>query len=158
MRLAMLDGRVVLVIAATFGLMAAGSREAVSAIIGMLAAGAGAMELHGATKLREGDPQGVSWLVRSQLALLLVIVTYCVLRLTHFDESLAQMVITPQVEQTFVDSGLSTDDIVPMLRKIYYGTYVIVGLVTVFYQGGMARYYHRRRGAVARDLGVETNA
>ncbi len=148
----MFDGRVVLTLATVFALLAAASREPTGTIVGLLAAGAGAMELHGATRLREGDPTGMKWLVRSQLGLLVVIVGYCIARLMHFDEALIARAITPEIEQQFQQAGLGQEEIMPLFRTAYYATYVVVGMVTLFYQGAMARYYHRRRAAVAQDL------
>lgn len=153
LRLAFLDGRVVLVIGAMIGLMAAGEREAIGAVAGLLAAGTGAMELHGANLLRDRDPRGVTWLVRSQLALLVVALGFCAARLGNFDVIQEQFVITPDIERTFRDAGMATDEILPMLRKVYFATYLFGGTIALVYKLGMARFYHQRREQVTRDLG-----
>ena len=54
LRLAKLDGMGSVVLGTVFALMAAGAQEAPFAVIGLLAAGAGAIELHGASLLQEG--------------------------------------------------------------------------------------------------------
>ena len=151
-RVAVFDGRIVLTFATVFALLAAASREPTGTIAGLLAAGAGAMELHGATRLREGNATGMKWLVRSQLGLLVVIVGYCIARLMHFDEALFARALTSEIEAQFREAGLKDEAIMPLFRTAYYATYVVVGCVTLFYQGAMARYYHRRIATVASDL------
>ena len=38
------------------------------------------------------------------------------------------------------------------LRIVYKATYILVGVLTVLYQGGLTIYYQRRRPAVAAAL------
>ncbi len=71
---------------------------------------------------------------------------------TKFDEALIARAITPEIEQQFQQAGLGQEEIMPLFRTAYYATYVVVGFVTLFYQGAMARYYHRRTATVAADL------
>src|SRR5678816_1370684 len=73
LRLARFDGMGALVLGGMFALFAAAARDFPFAAIGLLAAGAGAVELHGAALLRQGDRRGMQWLVASQPYLLLVI-------------------------------------------------------------------------------------
>src|SRR5215213_5511646 len=81
LRLARFDGMGALVLGGMFALFAAAARDFPFAAIGLLASGAGAVELHGVALLRQGDPRGMRWLVASQPFLLAVILCYCALRL-----------------------------------------------------------------------------
>jgi hypothetical protein len=53
---------------------------------------------------------------------------------------------------TIAVSGLNEDQ---FLRVIYGISTSVFGVVTFFYQGGMAIYYHRRRAAVRQALAEE---
>src|SRR5262249_17978142 len=81
LRVARFDGTGALILGGTFALMMASEHDFPFAAIGLLAAGAGAIELHGAALLKQGESRGMSWLVASQPYLLLVILAYCALRL-----------------------------------------------------------------------------
>ena len=60
--------------------------------------------------------------------------------------------LNAEARAEFAALGLSEEQIVPMLRRSYIGLYVMVGLVSLVYQGGMALYYHRRRDSIRRAL------
>jgi hypothetical protein len=152
LRVARLDGMSVTFIAGLFALISAVAGDGLGAVIGLLVAGAGAIELHGATLLTHGDPRGMRWLVNSQLILSATVIGYCALRLLHpsFEPLLAA--VTDDMK-----ASLAAADWTPVefVRFVYTTTYVAVAIVTFFYQGGMALYYFKRRGAVARALAVE---
>lgn len=151
-RLARRDGFGVLVIASLFALMAAVMGDGVGAIIGLGVAGTGAIELHGCHQLREGEPRGMRWLIMSQLGLMTIILVYCGLRLANFHPEMVDQAITPEMRSTFLELGYTNEMLHALVRKIYYVTYSIVGLVTIIYQGMMARYYLKRRDAVAQAM------
>lgn len=152
MRMARLDGTGVLALAGagTLGLAAMGDRS--GAFIGLLVAGAGAVELHGAGLLRNGESRGLRWLVASQLYLLVAVLAYVGLRLTSYDPALINLVMTDSLRQRYLDAGLEPDQIDRVVQLSYYLTYALVGLLTLAYQGGMAIYYWRRRRAVTQAL------
>lgn len=152
---ATIDGRILVIIAATFALLAAAGRESLAAVVGCLAAGAGSLELHGVHRLKLGDPDGVKWLVRSQLLLLTLILAYAAIRFFTFDAEFMRSLITPEMEAQLASAGLTVDQALPIFKLIYQATYVIVGLVSCVYQGGLARYYRKRRSAVRQALGAE---
>lgn len=151
-RLARFEGRSLLILAGFFSLIAAYQSDGIGAFVGCLAAAVGVIELNGVNRLRQASLSGLSWIVWSQIALLLTILAYCVLRLTSFDPEAAALLINAEVRAEFAELGLREDQILPMLKKSYVGLYVTVGLVSVVYQGGMAVYYHRRREAIRRAL------
>lgn len=152
LRLARFDGLSVVVFAGSLALLAAVMGDRVGAVVGLLVAGAGAIELHGASLLSHGDKRGVDWLVRSQLLLLTAILAYCVLRLTHPDLSPLHRAVTDDMKEQLDLIGWSVDE---FLRLVYKLTYGCVAFVTVLYQGGMALYYWNRRAAVAAALAPE---
>jgi hypothetical protein len=153
LRIARLDGMSVLVIAGVFALMSALAGDHLGAIVGLLVAGAGAVELHGATLLHHGEPRGMSWLVGSQLFLLATIVGYCALRLVHPAFEPLHAAITPEMKTSLETAGWTEDEFVGL---VYQATYAAVGTVTCAYQGGMAIFYWRRREAVKQALATET--
>ena len=85
LRIAGIDGYTLIFIAGGFGFISGSSRDVLGALTGLLATGAGFIELHGRKRLRAGDCAGISWLVQSQLALLAVILFYIAYQLHNFD-------------------------------------------------------------------------
>src|SRR5690606_6677631 len=77
------EGRITMALASVFALMAAANRDVVGAVAGCIAAGAGAMEIHGGLRLRAFDLRGMDWLVRSQMLLLVTILSYLGLQLNN---------------------------------------------------------------------------
>jgi hypothetical protein len=151
-RLARFEGRSLLVLAGLFSLLAAYQRDGIGAVAGCLAAAVGVIELNGVNRLRQASVSGLSWIIGSQIALLLTVLAYAILRATTFDPDTVARLITTETRAEFAELGLREDQILPMLEKSYVGVYVTVALVSVVYQGGMALYYHRRRDAVRRAL------
>ena len=151
-RLARLDGLGVLVIAGVFALLAAYAGDRTSARIGLLVSGAGAAELHGVQLLTAAAARGVRWLVASQLFLLVVVLAYCALRLTHVDLAPLHAAVTDEMRANLTQAGLSEDEFLTLTYRLTYGA---VAVATFFYQGGMAVYYWRRQAAVAQALSSE---
>jgi hypothetical protein len=149
LRLARFDGMGALLLGGMFALVAASARDFPFAAIGLLAAGAGAIELHGAALLKEGEPRGMNWLVASQPLLLLVILTYCALRLW-----LVELPPIPEAFQSiFATSaqqwGMTVPEYQHALNQI---TALLVALAAVGFQGAMTVYYLRRRSSVVQAL------
>jgi len=145
LRLAKFDGTGVLALGALFAVLAASGGEAHFAIVGLLAAGAGAIELHGATLLQQGESRGTRWLVASQPFLLAVIYAYCVLRLTHFEMPPVPDRFREALEATAGQLGLTIEEYFRFVNRL---TAQIVAGVATIYQGWMTVYYLRRRAAV----------
>lgn len=120
--------------------------------IGGLAVVSGWMEVRGHRKLRQRDPAGMKWLVRSQLFLLSVVLAYCASRLGSFDADTAMANLTPDMEAVLKDAGLERGDILPLVRTAFLATYLTVAAVCLIYQGGMALYYRSRTRLVTEAL------
>jgi hypothetical protein len=149
LRLARMDGLSVLVLGGVFAVMAAARGDAPFAILGLLGAAAGAMELHGAGLLREGEPRGMNWLVASQPFLLLVLLAYCVVRLTHFEVPPLPDRIREALLVSAEQLKMSLEEYLAMVNRL---TAQLVAIVTTIYQGSMTIYYLRRRQAVVQAL------
>lgn len=154
-RVARFDGMAALVLGAMFAISAAAAREVPFTVIGLLAAGGGAMELHGIALTERGDGRGMKWLVWSQPLLLTVIFSYCALRLW--------VVELPSIPEGFEDLfkasaeqwGMSVGEYQRVLNRITVGAVALVG---AGFQGSMLVYYLRRRRAVIDALGAGDGA
>ena len=151
-RVAGLDGRMVLWISGAFALISAAGHFSLGAITGLAAAGTGAMEVQGASMLSRTDARGLDWAIRAQLLMLLTILSYCVARLVTFDPVFIRSQITPEIQNYLTQQGLSIDQGIDLLRQFWIFGYIIVAVVSVIYQGGMAIYYARRRRAIDQAL------
>lgn len=151
-RLARIDGRIVLWLSGCFALLSAGAHDGIGAAAGCAAAGAGAMEVHGATLLTQGFSRGVDWLIRAQLILLATILIYVALRITQFDPQMISSRITPEIEERIREVAMTREQFLELCRLLSYIVYTIVGFVSLLYQGGMARYYAKRRGPIEAAL------
>lgn len=154
-RLAKVDGTGVVLIAGGFALLSAAAGDAPGAVVGLLVAGAGALELHSVALLRQGRVRGMAGLVGSQLFLLGSILGYCAVRLAHLEPPPIPEKFGVLIDASAQQMGMSRDDYLRWVQKLALQA---VAVVSIFYQGAMALYYHRRRGAVARALaGAERN-
>jgi hypothetical protein len=149
LRLSRCEGALVLAVAGSLAVASAALGDYLGAVIGVIIAGAGVFELHGASLLRAGKARGVNWLVGSQLYLLFSVVGYCALRITHAHVPAIPEELAPAIEMNAEQFGMTSQ---AYLLMAYRFAFQLVALLTLFYQGGMALYYHRRRRAVAAAL------
>ena len=149
LRLAKFDGLSVLLIAGVFALLAATAGDFSGALVGLLAAGAGAVELHGVSLLGEREPRGMSWLVGSQLFLLFSILVYCAVRMAHLELPPVPDMFRGVIDASAQQLGMSREEYMTFVQRLGLQA---VAVVSFFYQGGMAFYYHRRREPVTRAL------
>jgi hypothetical protein len=163
LRIARFDGISVLGFAGLCALISAAMGDVAEAVVGLVVAAAGAIELHGASLLRMGNFQGMRWLVSSQAYLMSAILGYAALKLQHPDVALLHKVMTQyaatagqdamaQLNAQLQEQGMTMDQaLVGFLTLIY----LALAAVTIVYQGGMIVYYMRRREAVAAALEEE---
>ncbi len=152
LRLAKGNGLSVLIIAGLGTLVSLAFGDLVGAGVGLVVAYGGWMELNGRRTLLRGDAAGVDRLIRAQWIVLGAILAYCVTRFASFDSDTALGGLTPDMRSQLTEAGLDVAAILPLVRLIFYLTYATVAVVTLLYQGGMARYYSRRREPVGQAL------
>ncbi len=149
LRLARFDGWSVAVVASVCAILTASLGDRVGAGIGVLIAGAGAIELHGVSLLQHRDAHGMTWLINSQCLILLSMLGYCALRLADPQLAPLRATVTAEMKQQLEVIGWNVDQFIGLVHRI---TYLAVSAATLLYQGGMAIYYYRRSAAVAAAL------
>ena len=152
LRLARFDGMSVLIVAGGFALLSGASGDVSGAVVGLLIAGAGAIELHGVTLLRAGE-NGMKWLVSSQLYLMATILGYVGYRLANPNVAWMLPYVTGEAAEPIIQAaqqqGMTVEQALIGAMSLFY---LMVAALTVVYQGGMAVYYLRRRAAVEAAL------
>jgi len=162
-RISGIDGRVLVFLAGGFGVLSALGADWLGAAVGGLAAGAGLIELRGRRRLQNSDITGVRWLVRSQLILLAVVLSYAVYQyftydptqtLAKFEKLMADIQQSSGMEPFSMAQslGMSPAEFQTMLKRWVHQTYFAVGFGTVLCQGGLAYYYHLKGAIIARHL------
>lgn len=160
LRVARFDGLSVLCVSGALTLVVASMRDVTGSVIGLIIAGAGAIELHGTGLLRVGDFRGMRWLVSSQAYLMSAILGYVAIRLQHPDVAAMHSIkafyiqfagpdVVEQLRAQLRSQGLTADQAMEGFMTLFY---LLVAAATVIYQGGMIVYYMRRRVAVAAAL------
>src|SRR3990172_1140324 len=152
LKISRVNGRCVAIVAAICTLVALLLGDWVSAGVSLFVTAGGLLELRGHRQLARGDVAGMRWLVRSQLWELGVICAYAVARLASFDEGLIRELAPPEIQDALKELGTSLEEILPMVRVAFFALYLVLIVATIMYQGGLALYYSRRRGIVARAL------
>jgi hypothetical protein len=159
LRIARFDGTGALILGGLFAISAGAARHFPFAAIGLLGAGAGAVELHGVALLRQGERRGVNWLVASQPFLLVVMLSYCALRLWLIAPEPLPESVLGLVAASAAQWKMSVDEYVLLLNRI---TMITLAVAAVAFQGGMMWYYLQRRrpvqDALAEGLGLEEEA
>jgi hypothetical protein len=152
LRIARIDGMAVTIFSGVYALMSALAGFSIGAVLGLLAAGAGVIELHGATLLRHREPRGITWLVASQPLLLGIIWVYCVTRWFVMQSPPIPDDLQSLVAFSAQQWDMSVEEYIRFMNRI---TCVALAAVSAAYQGGMTIYYMRRRHAALRAIGEE---
>jgi len=161
MRTARMDGFSLLGIAGLFALISAGFGDVGGAAAGVIIAAAGAIELHGASLLNARRENGMRWLVGSQVYLLAAVLSYALWRVLAYDPEWVRQLVDrllqdPLFQQEMAGLEVSESELLQMVRWIYFGGYLLLAVLSCFYQGSMAWFYRRRRAAVREALGEMT--
>jgi len=151
-RMARMNGISVVIIAGLGALLSLAFGDLVGTAVGLVVAYGGGTELAGRKALLRGDADGMRRLVRAQWIVLGAILVYCVTRLASFDAESALGNLTPDMRSQLTEAGVDIAAILPLVRLMFYLTYVTVILVSLIYQGAMARYYRRRTETVQQAL------
>ena len=128
--------------------VAAPGLDVLGLAIGALVTGVGVAQLRAAAGLQRAEARAPRALARNELVLMGGIVVYCVLQLTVFRTSSAEL--EKQVG-ALGDLGLDVDfdELADAFTTTLYCAFL---LVTLVYQGGMALYFRRRGPMVASYL------
>ena len=146
-RLGKMDGSSILLISGAFALLQAVAGDIPGAIVGLLVAGAGAMELHGVGLLEEGEARGMDWLIASQVFLLVSLLGYCGIQLSHIEIPPVPDAMAPMIDASAARLDMSREEYLRFIERLGLQ---IVAAVSLLYQGGMTIYYARRRQIVRR--------
>lgn len=155
LRVARFDGMGVLTFAGFFAILSALAGDRLGAMIGLLIAAAGAIELHGATLLVHGERRGMPWLIVSQVYLMMAVLGYCEYRLLNVDLTVLRAAVTDDLKTMLAEQGWGVDQFLRAFNRVLFG---LVALLTVAYQGGMIVYYARRRRTVTQALHLERSS
>ncbi len=147
-----LNGWSVVIFAGLGTLLALALGDWLSLGLGLLVAGIGGLEVHGHRLLKKRDADGMKWLVRSQMLLLALILSYCASRLGSFDAESALSNLTPDMEAVLKEAGLARADIVPLVHQMFLALYSSLALASLVYQGGLALYYRSKTKLVTEAL------
>lgn len=156
LKISRINGWSVTIVAGVCTLIALLLGDLVSTAVGLLVTVGGVMEVYGRRRLLRGNASAMRWLVRAQLIVLGTIWAYAAARLASFDEELARQMATPGIQTMLTELDVTLDEIMPLVRTAFYALYGGLIAATLLYQGGLAVYYHRRRGAVARAMQTST--
>jgi hypothetical protein len=113
--------------------------DPVGLLIGSLLLVTGFVEVRTSRLLARADPFAPRILARNELMLMAGISVYCVLKLTVLKGSGKEL--AAQLDG-MTDMGTDVVALTNSLMTLIYATFLVV---TLFFQGGMARYFLRRR-------------
>lgn len=110
----------------------------------------GGVELLGRRRLLRGDPASARLLMRNQLALLALAVAYCIFQMASFSvDRLKNDALPPEVRSqlgAMPDIAHTIDQNVERWGTLaHYGTYCVLMIASLGFQGGLAFYYATRR-------------
>jgi hypothetical protein len=152
-RVSRFDGLMVLTVAGAFAVASALIHDEVGTLVGLLVAGTGAVELHGAALLRHGFSRGMRWLIGSQLLLMAAVLGFSLWSLWHVDPAtlkwMTEAAVAGPNRAKLAEAGISEADAGYLFYKTCFAT---LAIVTFLYQGGMVVYYGRRSSAVKAAL------
>jgi hypothetical protein len=123
--------------------------EWVGVFIGGLITTCGVWELRGRGRVARGEIEGVSWLVRAQVIMLVTISLYAFQQLIAFDEATLMAGLTPDMVTVLEQAEITVEDVRAMLRPVYFAFYGAVMAATMVFQGGLAVYYQNSREKIA---------
>ncbi len=155
--IARVDGWSIVIVAALSGLSSLFQPSWLFTGTAALVVLTGLAELHGRRVLQRGDRRGLHWLIGAQLTLLTVIWAYAWCRWRFFDAA-ALWAELPALAQTEIDRQLNAAGLIPeldrplLLQMMNALVCIILAILTLLYQGGLATYYALKRHAVTEAL------
>jgi tetrahydromethanopterin S-methyltransferase subunit D len=157
--LAKFEGRTVVFIAGCSAMISMFSADGLGTVIGLLAAGAGVMALHGAKLLEQRhQSRGMDWLVGGELVLLCVILIYVAIKLGRLITGGVNAVFSEEMRSLLEQIGQWGPEQQRAYAQGFKLTYGLVAALSLLFQGGMALYYHRKRAVVVEALAAASPA
>ena len=151
------DGWSVIGVAGLSALLSVWQGSHALAAAGLVVALAGALELHGRHLLLQRQPQGIGRLIGAQIFLLLIIWIYAWYRWQYF-EAAALWAELPGFMQAHVTNSLLAAGLDPefhrqlLLKLTNQLTCIVLALVSLVYQGGLAFWYGRQSSCIRQAL------
>ncbi len=134
------------------------SGEWIGVFVGGLITTCGVLELRGRGRLARGKIEGIRWMVRAQVIILVTVSLYGFQQLIAFDEATLLEGLTPDMVTVLDQAGITVDEMRTMLRPIYFGFYGAVMAATMVFQGGLAVYYQSRQPKVGEAFATRQQA
>ncbi|MFA6132657.1 MAG: hypothetical protein WC869_01420 [Phycisphaerae bacterium] len=104
----------------------------------------GAVEYHGAKRVRRSDALATRLLGFNQLAFLAVIIVYCIVQMFSKD-----MQLSPEFRDALAQLPGKDRGINDMVGKLAFVVYGLVIVLSIGFQGGMSLYYFTRGKSIA---------
>jgi len=122
-------------------------------LVGAAVTAAGPIELHGLKRLEADPGRARTWMVGSQVWLIVCVLTYCVWRLLSLDPDNPFEVFgdAAQVFELVEVFGIPKAYLASLFIQAFYITYGLVAGLTLLVQGGLSVYYASRIGHLMRD-------
>ena len=117
-------------------------------LVGLALCAVGAVELAGRKRVRMGDASGASLLALNQLAFLAVIIIYCVAQMVGTPAQAVNDAIGSELRELSEATGTPLGDVEQSVTAMARWFYLLIILLSVAFQGGMALYYFTRRKAI----------
>lgn len=154
---ARVDGWSVILLASVTAAWTLGERSWELGLTAALVLLAGAVELRGRGRLLRRDPRGIGWLVGAQLGLIGIIWAYAWWRWRFFDPAdfwtqlpgFFRTELDRQMIEAGLEPGLDRPLVLEMMNTL---ACLLLAVLTLLYQGGLAVYYATRRRAVTEAL------
>jgi hypothetical protein len=149
MRISKINAWSVTLISGSFTLLSLLGWSVAGIVVGAAVTAAGLIELHGQKALQTDPARARTWMVGSQVWLLICVLSYCGWRLMMLDPADPFAVFgseAGQLLQMVEIMGISAAELEHLFVQAYRLTYGLIAGLTVLFQGGLALYYRSRIG------------
>ena len=139
-------------IAGTFALLSLLALSVPGVVVGVAVAAAGPLELYGQKRLETDPGQARTWMVGSQVWLMICVLSYCAWRMLSLDPDNPFVVFgdAAQVFELVAIFGIPQAYLASLFVQAFYITYGLIAALTLLFQGGLALYYRSRIGRLMR--------
>ena len=157
MRISTINAGSVTVFAGAFAVLNLLALSLPGVLVGVAVTAAGPLEMVGQRRLETDPRRARTWMVGSQLWLMLCVLSYCAWRALSLDPDNPFVVFgdATQVFELVAVFGIPQGYLASLFVQAFYITYGLVAGLTLLVQGGLAVYYHSRIGRLmpAADAG-----